>query len=84
MSDKAILESIKKFCLIELSHGESVEKYYIYSNLRPYIPSPEAGEERRARSLHVLQHEIGLKEKEQWSIECAERIRKLIGELGVK
>ncbi|WP_157654766.1 dsDNA nuclease domain-containing protein [Burkholderia ubonensis] len=84
VSDKAILESIKKFCLIELSHGESVEKYYIYSNLRPYIPSPEAGEERRARSLHVLQHEIGLKEKEQWSIECAERIRKLIGELGVK
>lgn len=84
VGDKPIIEAMKRFCLMELSHGESIAKYYIYSNLRPYVPSPEAGEERRVRSLHVLQHEILSKESDQQSSECIEKIRKLAIDLDVK
>lgn len=58
IGDDAIYETIAKFCTIQKDHGNEIAAYYIYSNLRPYVPAPNASASRKSRSLHALQHEI--------------------------
>ena len=61
IGDKPAHDAIAKFCTTQANHGDKIAGYYIYSNLRPYVPALTTALERRARSFHVLQHELSLK-----------------------
>lgn len=75
IGDKPIHDAIAKFCEIQLNHGDKVYEYYIYSNLRPYVPAPSATTERKARSFHALQHELSVKDPSALLPEYAETLQ---------
>lgn len=59
ISDRPIQEAVARFCAYQVNYGNKIANYYIYSNLRPYVPAPLAGIRRKAKSFHILQHALG-------------------------
>jgi uncharacterized protein YjbI with pentapeptide repeats len=72
VGDKPILDSIARFCATQANHGDEIAGYYIYSNLRPYVPARATAPERKARSFHTIQHELSLKNPEELLKEYAD------------
>lgn len=59
LRDSEIGKIIKKFAALERTHGKLINKYYLYSNIGPYVPAEHARtEESLADSLLVLQNKI--------------------------
>lgn len=82
IGDKTIHEVITRFCAMEAVHGDKVASYFIYSNLRPYIPMPTAAVIRKARSFHALQYELMSKEFSLLPAEYLNALHKLINVTG--
>ena len=58
IGDKPIHDAIARFCAHEAIHRDEIVSYFLYSNVRPYVPANTATVERRARSFSILQHEL--------------------------
>ncbi|QAY94002.1 dsDNA nuclease domain-containing protein [Pseudomonas sp. ACM7] len=55
--DKDIVKSLSKFGQLEIKFGKNINKYYIYSNVPPYIPSEVASADaKKYKSLIVLKN----------------------------
>lgn len=49
-SDTALVDSITRFCVLEKSHGNSIDNYEFFSNAEPYVPGASSGKDTTVAS----------------------------------
>ena len=56
LNDEELRKCLRRFCFLETQNGEKINRYIVYSNVKPYLPAPSAGVIARAQSPAVIKH----------------------------
>jgi uncharacterized protein YjbI with pentapeptide repeats len=59
IKDSEIIKALTKFCELEDRFGDQISHFYLYSNIKAFVPAEHAVDEKRiSESIVVLRHKI--------------------------